>query len=123
MRLLSPADTYSDAYDQFVWHIPARVNMAEQACERHAHSMPDKVGLIVANMDGTRRDYTWSQLSGLSNQMANLLAAKGLTRGERFGILLSQSVEAAISHLACWKMGAISIPLFSLLVKKLCCSD
>lgn len=114
MRLLSPADTYSDVYDQFKWHIPARVNMAEQACERHARTMPDQVGLIVANMDGTRRDYTWGQLSCLSNQMANLLSGKGLVRGERLGILLSQSVEAAISHLACWKMGAISIPLFSL---------
>ena len=114
MRLLSPTDTYGDAYDQFEWHIPDRINMAEQACERHARTMPDQVGLIVANIDDTHREYTWGQLSGLSNQMANLLTANGLVRGERFGILLSQSVEAAISHLACWKMGAISIPLFSL---------
>lgn len=114
MRLLSPANSYSEAYDQFKWDIPARVNMAEQTCERHARSMPDQVGLIVANVDGTHQDYTWGQLSILSNQMANFLTSHGLIQGERFGILLSQSVEAAICHLACWKMGAISIPLFSL---------
>lgn len=114
MRLLSPTETYRDVYDQFAWDIPDRVNMAEQTCERHARTMPDKVGLIVANIDGTHQDYTWAQLSHLSNQMANLVASKGLERGDRFSILLSQSVEAAVSHLACWKMGAISIPLFSL---------
>lgn len=114
MRLLTNAKTYRDVYDQFEWDIPERINMAEQACERHARSMPDNVGLIVANIDGTRQDYTWGELSRLSNQMANFVAGKGLQQGDRFGILLSQSIEAAISHLACWKMGAISIPLFSL---------
>ena len=114
MRLLTPAETYSQVYDQFQWNVPDRLNMAEQVCERHARAMPDKVGLIVANVDGSCQDYTWMQLSRLSNQMANFLTANGLQRGDRFGILLSQSVEAAISHVAAWKMGAISIPLFSL---------
>lgn len=114
MRLLTPAETYAQVYEQFEWDIPARVNMAEQACERHARTMPDQIGLIVANTDSADQKYTWSQLSKLSNQMANFISDNGLKRGDRFGILLSQSVEAAISHLACWKMGAISIPLFSL---------
>lgn len=114
MRLLSPADNYNDVYSRFEWDIPDRLNMAEQTCERHARANPDQVGLIVANTDGSHQEYTWSELSRLSNQMANLITAHGLERGDRFGILLSQSVEAALGHLACWKMGAISIPLFSL---------
>jgi acetyl-CoA synthetase len=114
MRLLSPADTYRDVYNRFEWDIPDRLNMAEQTCERHASANPDQVGLIVTNTDGSDQSYTWSDLSRLSNQMANLITDQGLMRGDRFGILLSQSVEAALCHLACWKMGAISIPLFSL---------
>ena len=114
MRLLSPGKTYNDVYNQFNWDIPDRLNMAEQTCERHARVNPDQVGLIVAHTDGSQQEYTWSELSRLSNQMANLITDQGLERGDRFGILLSQSVEAALSHLACWKMGAISIPLFSL---------
>jgi acetyl-CoA synthetase len=114
MRLLSPGNTYDDVYDQFEWDIPARLNMAEQTCERHARDNPDQVGLIVANTDGSEQTYTWSDLSRLSNQMANFITDQGLERGDRFGILLSQSVEAALGHLACWKLGAISIPLFSL---------
>jgi len=50
----------------------------------------------------------------LSNKLANWLAAKGLAPGDRIGILLSQSVETAITHIAAWKAGLISIPLFTL---------
>jgi acetyl-CoA synthetase len=53
-------------------------------------------------------------LKRLTNQLANLFIANGLERGERVGILMSQSVEVAISHVAAWKMAAISIPLFTL---------
>lgn len=114
MPLLTPSDTYESVYDAFNWHVPEQVNMAWQVCDRHADASPDQTGLIVANPDGTRRDYTWRELQALSNQMANFLTAQGLERGDRVGILLSQCVEAAISHVAAWKMGAISIPLFSL---------
>lgn len=114
MRQLTPAETFDEVYNSFEWQVPSRVNMADQVCERHAREMPDKTGLIVAHTDGTRQDFTWLQLSRLSNQMANFLVASGLSKGDRFGILLSQSLEAAISHVAAWKMGAVSIPLFSL---------
>lgn len=114
MRLLNEAENYADVRDAFSWQVPERVNMAEQVCDRHAARHPDRPGLIVAGLDGSCRDYSWRELCGLSNKMANFLIAKGLKRGDRMGILLSQSVEAAISHVAAWKLGAISIPLFSL---------
>ncbi len=114
MPLLSDAGSYEAVRDAFNWDIPERVNMAEQVCDRHAAATPEKTGLIVASADGTRRDYTWRELQQLSNRMANFLTAEGIQRGDRVGILLSQCVEAAISHVGAWKMGAISIPLFSL---------
>lgn len=114
MRLLTEAESYTAVRNAFSWQVPDRVNMAEQVCDRHAERHPDRTGLIVAGVDGSRRDYSWRELRALSNKMANFLTAKGLKRGDRMGILLSQSVEAAISHVAAWKMGAISIPLFSL---------
>lgn len=114
MRLLTEAGSYKAVRDAFSWHVPDRVNMAEQVCDRHAERHPDRPGLIVAGVNGSRRDFSWRELRALSNKMANFLTAKGLKRGDRMGILLSQSVEAAISHVAAWKMGAISIPLFSL---------
>ena len=114
MRVLSELDSYEAVRDAYSWDIPERVNMAYQVCDRHAEATPNKVGLIVANVDGTQRDYDWRELASLSNKMANFLTSHGINRGDRIGILLSQCVEAAISHVAAWKMGAVSIPLFSL---------
>ena len=114
MRVLKELNEYQAVRDAYQWDIPARVNMAYQVCDRHAETIPDKIGLIVAHPDGTQRDYNWAELAGLSNKMANFLKSHGINRGERIGILLSQCVEAAISHVAAWKMGAVSIPLFSL---------
>ncbi len=114
MPLLTEGDSFAAVRDAFAWHVPDRVNMGWQVCDRHAAETPTRTGLIVAEADGGRRDYAWAELAQLSNKMANVLQAKGLRRGDRFGILLSQCVEAAISHVAAWKMGAVSIPLFSL---------
>ncbi len=114
MPLLTEGDSFATVRDAFTWDVPERINMGWQVCDRHAQETPTRTGLIVAEADGGRRDYSWSELAQLSNQMANVLQAKGLKRGDRFGILLSQCVEAAISHVAAWKMGAISIPLFAL---------
>lgn len=114
MRVLKELNDYQAVRDAYQWNIPERVNMAYQVCDRHAETIPDKIGLIVAHPDGTQRDYNWTELAGLSNKMANFLQSHGINRGERIGILLSQCVEAAISHVAAWKMGAVSIPLFSL---------
>jgi acetyl-CoA synthetase len=114
MRVLKELNEYQAVRDAYQWDIPARVNMAYQVCDRHAEIIPDKIGLIVAHPDGTQRDYNWAELAGLSNKMANFLKSHGINRGERIGILLSQCVEAAISHVAAWKIGAVSIPLFSL---------
>ena len=114
MPLLHDAGSYEAVRDAFEWNVPERVNMAWQVCDRHAEASPEKTGLIVAGTDGRRREYSWLELQRLSNRMANFMTAEGVHRGDRVGILLTQSVEAAISHVASWKMGAISIPLFSL---------
>jgi acetyl-CoA synthetase len=114
MPLLTEAGSYDAVRNGFRWQVPEHVNMAWQVCDRHAASNPGGVGLIVAHPDGTRREYTWRELHALANKMANFFTASGLKLGDRVGILLSQCVEAAISHVAAWKIGAISIPLFSL---------
>ncbi len=114
MPLLHDAGSYEAVRDAFEWNVPDRINMAWQVCDRHADATPEKTGLIVAGTDGKRREYSWLELQRLANKMANFMTAEGVERGDRVGILLTQSVEAAISHVASWKMGAISIPLFSL---------
>ncbi|MBU1183505.1 MAG: acyl-CoA synthetase, partial [Proteobacteria bacterium] len=50
----------------------------------------------------------------LSNRLANGLVHAGIEKGDRIGILLSQSPETALTHIAAYKIGAIAVPLFTL---------
>jgi len=106
--------TYQAVCDAHKWDIPDTFNIAVDVCDRHAEASPDKLALIVVDDSADDQQYSFSDLRRLSNKLANLLSGHGLKKGDRLGILLSQSVEAAISHLATWKLGAISIPLFTL---------
>ena len=112
--VLNRAENYDSLYRDFRWDIPDRFNMGVDVCDKNAASHPDRAGLIVVEPGKDTVSYTFMDLNRLSNQLANLFIANGLERGERVGILMSQSVEVAISHVAAWKMAAISIPLFTL---------
>ncbi|MBT5300148.1 MAG: AMP-binding protein [Rhodospirillaceae bacterium] len=112
--MLTKAETYEDLYCNFGWDIPDIFNMGVDVCDKHALATPSKPGLIVVDPGRPTITYTFADLKRLSDKLANLFTAKGLERGERVGILMSQSVEAAISHVAAWKMAAVSIPLFTL---------
>jgi acetyl-CoA synthetase len=88
--------------------------MGVDVCDKHADARPDNIGLIVEDEDGTVTRYSFADLKRLSNRLANVLGGSGVEPGERVGILLSQSVEAGVAHIAAWKAGCISIPLFTL---------
>ncbi len=112
--VLSKADNYRDICRSLNWRIPEYFNMGVDVCDKHAARNPEKTALIVEDADGDVVQYSFLALRRLSNKLANLLHGKGLRRGDRVGILLSQSVETAIAHIAAWKAGFISIPMFSL---------
>ncbi|MFX6461678.1 AMP-binding protein, partial [Acinetobacter baumannii] len=46
---------------------------------------------------------------------AAALHSIGVVSGERVGILLPQSLDAALAHLAVYRLGAIAVPLSSVL--------
>ena len=87
--------------------------MGVDVCDRHAED-PSRLALIVENDDGSIRRYTFRELRARSNQLANVLAAHDLVPGDRVAVLLPQTPETAIAHVAAWKAGLITIPLFTL---------
>ena len=82
-------------------------------CDKWARQ-PDRLALIYEDVSGRVERYTFADLKRLSNRLANGLKASGIGPGDRFGILLPQCPETAISHIAAYKIGAIAIPLFTL---------
>ncbi|MGD9269394.1 MAG: acyl-CoA synthetase, partial [Desulfobacterales bacterium] len=77
-------------------------------------AQPDRLALVYENESGQVERYSFADLKRLSNRLANGLKASGIEQGDRFGILLPQCPETAISHIAVYKIGAIAIPLFTL---------
>ncbi len=111
--MLPRAETYGELIRDFRWDIPARLNMAAQVCDDWAARAPDRVAII--NMTGAeRRTVSYGRLRQMADGLAHELVASGVKRGDRVGVLRSQSPWTAAAHIACWKLGAISIPLFKL---------
>ncbi|MFY1706726.1 AMP-binding protein [Tritonibacter scottomollicae] len=90
------------------WDIPERLNMAAQAMD-HAG---DKLAIIDLT-SGSRRDVSHGDLAVMVDGLARALLQR-VAPGDRVGVLLSQSPWCAAAHLAIWKIGAISVPLFKL---------
>ncbi|MGB0498728.1 MAG: AMP-binding protein [Rubricella sp.] len=105
---------WEDLRARFRWPRPRFYNIAEAICERWARAAPERVALTYVRPDGELRDYSYLQLSRASSRLANALEARGVTRGDRIAILLPQTPEALLTHLAAYKIGAIAVPLFTL---------
>ncbi|HEV7370495.1 acyl-CoA synthetase [Arenibaculum sp.] len=111
--MLTPAASYDELTRRFAWRVPGRYNIGVDACDRHAAD-PDRVALVFEGEDGAVRKYTFLELMRLSNRLANVLDAQGVRRGDRLAVLLPQAPETAVAHLAGFKAGLITVPLFTL---------
>jgi acetyl-CoA synthetase len=113
VRVLPPAPSdYADLIARFAWTIPPRFNIAEACCDAWADGT-GRPALIHLAAEGVRR-WSFDDLREASCRLANVLAAGGIGRGDRVGILLPQRPETAVAHLAAYRLGAIAVPLFVL---------
>ncbi|WP_353859878.1 acyl-CoA synthetase [Azospirillum formosense] len=112
--MLPEADSYEGLRDRFVWSVPERYNIGVDVCDKWAERDPGRTALIHKRRDGAVEIYSFADIRRLSNRLANALAAHGVARGDRVGILLPQAPETAVSHVAVYKMGGVAVPLFSL---------
>lgn len=110
--MLKPAP-YDALCKGFDWDLPATLNMAHQVCDGWAATDPDRLALIEVTPDLTRR-ITYGDLWYRSRQVEVALIERGVMKGDRVGVLLSQSPLCAAAHIAAWRLGAISVPLFKL---------
>ncbi len=108
------AGSYQKLYADFQWSIPQRFNIATAICDCHAEATPQAPALIYETQDGQVTTYTFGQIQRLANQAANTFTGHGVTAGDRVAVLLGQTPETAVAHLGCFKMRALSIPMFTL---------
>ncbi|RJR32999.1 MAG: AMP-dependent synthetase [Desulfobacteraceae bacterium] len=111
--MLKIGRTYEEVCAAFRWEIPQFYNIGVDVCDKWAEA-GERPALITQDEKGHVERYTFQDLKRLSNRLANGLRAHGIGRGDKVAILLPQSLEAAISHIAIYKIGGIALPLFTL---------
>src|SRR5271169_4849920 len=111
--MLTETTDYEKLTRDFRWDIPARFNIANACCDRHADGS-GRPALIYVDEDGGARRTSFDELASMSRRFANVLKADGLVRGDRIALFLSQSLELPVAHLAAFRSGLVSIPLFAL---------
>ena len=113
LRVLKAGKTYEEVYNSFRWQVPEYYNIGVDICDKWANEKY-RLALICLDQEGKERKVTFWELKNFSNQLANALKVNGIDKGDRVGILLSQSPETLISHIALYKVGGIAVPLMIL---------
>jgi acetyl-CoA synthetase len=102
-------DSYERAREEFTWDLPEDYNIAYDCLRKHDRT--GRPALYQHDPDGDGETYTFDDLDDLSTQAAHALADLGVDRGDRVGVVVPQKPANPLTHFACWKLGAVSLPL------------
>ena len=96
------------------WFSDGELNTCYNALDRHVRDgRGDQAALIYDSpVTGTSRRYTYRELLDQVARFAGVLQGLGVTKGDRVVIYLPMIPEAAISMLACARIGAIHSVVF-----------
>jgi acetyl-CoA synthetase len=104
---------WKDVEKELLWFPGRKLNAAYNAIDKHLKtSRKNKVALYWENEAGDKKEYSFWQLSSLSNQVANILNKIGVERGDRVFIFLPRIPELYISFLGILKTGAVAGTMF-----------
>ncbi len=103
------AATYAEARARHAWKVSDAYSIAWDVCDRHADGRGRPALFWDAGADGAR--YSFDDLKRLTDRLASGLVSLGVRRGERVALMLPQTPEHAVAHIAIFKCGAVSLPL------------
>ncbi len=96
------------------WFVGGKINLAHNCLDRHAcSSRRDHTAIVWEGEQGESRRLTYAELHDRTCRLSNALNRLGIGRGDAIGLFLPLVPEAVIAFLACAKIGAIAVPIFS----------
>ncbi|MCA1454450.1 AMP-binding protein [Bradyrhizobium sp. BRP22] len=113
----SAVEGYQALCANFRWQVPEAFNFGADIIDRRAREQ-DGPALIWENAAGETRRYSYSDLSLMSNRLANVLRANGVEKGDRVIIMLPRLPEWFIALIAAMKIGAVPIPCIEMLTAR-----
>jgi bile acid-coenzyme A ligase len=78
---------------------------------RLALADPDLLALTLVSVTGVEHGFTLGELDRGANQWARTLTSRGACLGTLVGIAIPNSVEFILAALACWRIGAVPVPM------------
>lgn len=111
---------YDKASTSWKWDIPPVYNIGYDCTSKHLKwkSHINKVALYWEGEDGETREFTFLDLSKLTNKIANILLALGFKKGDRIVIRLPNIPEFPMTFLGATKIGAVPIPSSTMLTSE-----
>ncbi|MGC2425919.1 MAG: acetate--CoA ligase [Nitrososphaeraceae archaeon] len=96
------------------WFVGGTLNASVNCLDRHVNSdAKNKAAIIWEGENGETRLFTYYQLYRTVNKFANALKNLGVKKGDRVTIYLPMVPELPIAMLACSRIGAVHIVVFS----------
>ncbi len=96
------------------WFPGGHFNYVATALDRHAAgARRNQLAIVWEGDDGAVRKLSYRELALETNRLANALRGLGVAKGDRVGIFLPMLPETAMATLACGKLGAVYLPMFS----------
>jgi len=106
-QVMADFDSYESARERFRWELPESFNPGADFCRKHD---ADRVALRY-DTDGGVEEFTFGEIDRRSDRLASAFEDLGIAPGDRVGVLVPQEPANPITHLANWKLGAVSVPL------------
>ncbi len=106
---------WEDISAELDWFDSGHINIGHIAVDAHLKTdRREKKALIWESQKGDIEEYTFAELSRLSNKFANVLVGEiGVKKGDRVFFFLERTPEIFIGILGALKAGAVIGPLFS----------
>ena len=96
------------------WFTGGQCNIVHNALDRHLKTeTADKIAYIWQSQDGPARTFTYRQVNEEVSRLANGLKSLGIRKGDKVSIYLPRIPEQLFAMLACAKIGAVHLVVFS----------
>ncbi len=95
------------------WFGGGRVNLADQCVDRWAAATPEALAVAWEGEDGVVRRWSYADLRRETDRLARALRRLGVEARDAVGIFLPMLPETVAAVMACSKIGAIWVPIFS----------
>lgn len=111
-RALSAAEVWQAAEARLLQPMSKGLNTVTEVCDRWADD-PNRTAFIVRDSPRVPgRRWTFAEVADASARLATALAQFGVGRGDRVAAVLPQGIEAHLSALAVWRLGAVFVPVY-----------